>query len=533
MKPFVAWSEVLKIHNQPELKKGDYIDAHKLYEVRGIIGRGGFGVVYLIYSLQTGTHYAYKILSPNLANDPSLAERFRKEANIWIDLGWHPNLVRAIGVTEQQGRFFICMEYIKPTEDGLNSLDGYFRKGSIQFAQCLKWAIQFCDGMEYAYSKGIQCHRDIKPANIMIDNLNVKISDFGIARIMDEKKNFEIFNYENGSADVHHAQTAIGTAFGTPFYMSPEQFVDSTKCDQRSDVYSFGVVLYQMRANGSLPFVPPQNIRQHEFWRTIFKLHCECPPPKLDSRIGFIINRCLAKHPDDRYQTFQELRLDLEQMLEKETGEGLQKPQPIEEELNLKGRNLQALGRHIEAIEYFDKELQSKPNEPAAWYNKGKSYHALGKPDKAVPCFYRSAENDFYLSWALEANAKVLTEMKRYEEAIACYDKIISRDRSKKYSASDSLKFSWLFNRGYLLHILSRFQEAVDNYESALNLDLKYIKLEDILFCWLNKGYAEAKLGLCENAVASFKKFLSLVEPNFAEKYSKHILEAKRQIQTN
>ncbi len=512
-----------------ELKKGDFIDSRKLYEVRGLIGRGGFGAVYLIYSINTQTLYAYKTLLPELARDRATAERFRKEANIWVDLGQHPNLVNAVGVTEQMGRFFICMEYIKPDKEGVNSLDGHLRNGPIDFPQCLKWAIEFCYGMEFAYSKGIQCHRDIKPANIMIDGTTAKVSDFGIARVVDEKSKAELYSRESLAAPYQHGQTAVGTAFGTPFYMSPEQLIDATSCDQRSDIYSFGVVLYQMRAHGNLPFVPPlqRHFGHREFWQSIFKMHCECPPPRLNSRIGFIIQRCLAKHPDDRYQSFQELRSDLESVLKSETGESLPKPQPQAEELNLKGRNLQALGRHSEAIECFDKELRADGKNPAAWYNKGKSLHALGRHAEAVKCFYRSAEHDFYLTWALEANANLLTEMKRFEEAISCYDKMLSFQRPN-HSVSDSLKVSWYFNRGNLLVRLGSHQKAIESYEKSLNPAFKYIKPEAFLLSWLNKGCAEATLHRRSDATVSFQRFLAVAEPEFAQKYAKHIQEAKR-----
>ncbi len=515
-----------------ELKKGDFIDTLKLYEIRGLIGSGGFGAVYLVYSLKTERHYAYKTLLPNLAQDHKILERFRKEANIWVDMGLHPNLVQVFGATMQMDRFYICMEYIEPDTKGLNSLDGYLRKGPIEFTQCLKWAIQFCYGMEYAYSKGIQCHRDIKPSNIMIDRMNVKVSDFGIARILDEKKDLRPFADENLSHNLNSAQTVVGTVFGTPLYMSPEQFVDATSCDQRSDIYSFGIVLYQMRSQGSLPFAPAAqaDANRKEYWASIFKLHRDSPPPRINSRIWTVINRCLAKSPHDRYQTFQELRSDLEQCLKKETDECIPKPQSIKEDLNLKGRNLQALGRHVEAIECFNRELQFNPNNSAAWYNKGKSYQSLGEFEQAVNCFYQAAENIQYLSWGLEANAKLLTEMKRYEEAIACYEKMLCTKRPNTH-VSESLTFSWLFSKGNILNVLGRYPKAINSYAAALSIDLEYVEAENVLLCWLNKAHTELKAGLHEDATTSFKKFLSLAEPNFTEKFLKNIVEAKRHIQ--
>ena len=140
--------------------------------------------MYLIYSINTQTLYAYKTLLPELARDRATAERFRKEANIWVDLGQHPNFVNAVGVTEQMGRFFICMEYIKPDKEGVNSLDGHLRNGPIDFPQCLKWAIEFCCGMEFAY---------IKPEAVLLSWLNKGCAEATLHRRSDATVSFQRF----------------------------------------------------------------------------------------------------------------------------------------------------------------------------------------------------------------------------------------------------------------------------------------------------------------------------------------------------
>jgi len=163
-------------------KKGDLIG--QKYEVYGVLGRGGFGIVYLVYSHETGDVYALKTFRDEYFQDGEIRELFRREANVWVHLERHPYIVRAYFVDEVEGRLYIAMEYIAPNKQGLNSLEGYLERQPPDLAQSLRWTIQFCHGMEYAYSKGVRCHRDIKPDNIMIStDKTVKISDFGLAGV--------------------------------------------------------------------------------------------------------------------------------------------------------------------------------------------------------------------------------------------------------------------------------------------------------------------------------------------------------------
>ena len=131
-------------------KKGDFIGQN--YEVFDVLGEGGFGIVYLVYSHETKSAYALKTFRDEYLEDRKTRERFRKEAQVWIDLERHPYLVRASYVDEISGRLYIAMEHIASDEQGMNTLDGFLRRRPPDLAQSLRWAIQFCHGMEYAYS---------------------------------------------------------------------------------------------------------------------------------------------------------------------------------------------------------------------------------------------------------------------------------------------------------------------------------------------------------------------------------------------
>src|SRR5450830_1520059 len=341
-------------------KKGDFIGQN--YEVRGILGKGGFGVVYLVYLHETSEVYALKTFKDEYLADQEVRKRFQKEASVWVELGRHPYLVRAIAVAEVSGRLYIEMEYLAPNEEGLNSLEDYLRRQPPDLAQSLCWAIQICHGMEYAYSKGLRAHRDLKPANIMItQDKTAKITDFGLAGVLSESlaTRFAGLSTQPGRFSPS-GQTMLGTGFGTPTHMAPEQFDNAAGCDERSDIYSFGVVLYQMATGGQVPFLPLSRDGSEQMMADFRRLHRESPVPQLDSPLLPIIQRCLEKSPEKRYQTFKEVRNNLEPLLQHETGEVIIPPQSKELEAwewSNKGVSLAHLSRHEESILCFDKAL--------------------------------------------------------------------------------------------------------------------------------------------------------------------------------
>jgi len=136
-------------NNSPQsypYKKGDFIG--QKYQVYDVLGKGGNGVVYLVYFHETKSIYALKTFRDEYFNDQEVKERFRKEAQVWVNLDRHPNLVRAYFVDEIAGRLYIALEYIAPDESRLNTLEGYLQQRPPNITQNLRWAIQFCYGMD-------------------------------------------------------------------------------------------------------------------------------------------------------------------------------------------------------------------------------------------------------------------------------------------------------------------------------------------------------------------------------------------------
>ncbi len=258
------------------------------YEITGELGRGAMGVVYKALDPTIGRTVALKTMRLDVhgLDAQEMVRRFQNEARAAGVLN-HPNIVTIYDAGEQDGIFYIAMEFIEGTT--LHEL--LVEKRVLATEEVLQLTRQICRGLDYAHSNSI-VHRDIKPANIMITgNGTVKIMDFGIAK-------------SGGQV------TNTGQVLGTPNYMSPEQ-VKGRQLDGRSDLFSLGVILYEM-LTGEKPFVG-QNVTT-----IIYKIVNENPitPRDLDVTVhpglSAIVTKALAKAPDDRYQTGADLVRDLE-----------------------------------------------------------------------------------------------------------------------------------------------------------------------------------------------------------------------------
>ena len=269
-------------------KPGDMIGQN--YEVHSVLGYGGCGIVYLVYSHETRQVYALKTFLDKYMEDPQVRERFRKEAYVWIQLERHPYLVRAHLVDEISGRLYIAMDYIAPNAQGINTLEGFLERRPLTLEQSLRWAIQICYGMEYAYSKGVCAHRDLKPANIMISQEGrAKVTDFGLASIQDTSQSgIDSQLTMHLRNDAKSGKTQMGIGLGTPHYMPPEQFENAVGCDQRSDIYAMGVILFQMASGGQAPLMtftlndrsPAENM---PLGMAMWRLNQQIPVPQLNS----------------------------------------------------------------------------------------------------------------------------------------------------------------------------------------------------------------------------------------------------------
>ncbi|MEW6619494.1 MAG: serine/threonine-protein kinase [bacterium] len=470
-------------------------DRYEIYQVLG----GGMGIVYVCYDHEFKIPVALKTFQEQYLFSEDGQRLFEREALVWTELERHPYIVRAHWVGRLEGRLFIFLEYIPPDRQRRNTLSHYLL-GDLTLQEVLKFSIQFCYGMEYAYSKGIDCHRDIKPDNIMItSNKTVKISDFGLAKAFQEIE-FKGDVITEGVSSLSIFRSKGKRVCGTLPYMAPEQFEGVT--DKRSDVYSFGIVLYQMAGNGRLPFVG-SSIKEYE------RLHRYGKIPLLPSPLFSIIKRCLEKEPDKRYQDFTSIREELENLLLKEIGERITPPEREEleaGELYNKGAALLNLGRLQEAVSCFDKALKINPRDAEVWYNKGFALGNLGRHQEAISCYDEAlAINPRYAeAWGNKGN--VLRRLGKHQEAISYFDEIL------KINPREAL--AW-YNKGLALGNLGRHQEAIFCCDKALEINPRLTET------WNNKGSALGNLGRHQEAISCFDKALK-INPKDAEAwYSK------------
>lgn len=267
--------------------KGFFLGGHRILRR---LGAGGMGKVYLAVD-SDGFKVAIKVLPPKLAAEGGQAlRRFRREMDLSQRVR-HPNIARTIDVGEEDGVYFMIMEYV-PGDSLYNIVK---KSGPWRVLDVARYFTLVCDGLEAAHQGGL-IHRDVKPSNLMITpEGDAKILDLGLARASDEESNL----------------TKDRTLVGTLDYASPEQLADAKKADARSDLYSLGCTFYFTLA-GRAPFEGGTVVNK------IYMQRMEEPPPLekitrgVPAAFAAIVRKLMAKNPNDRYQTALELKADLE-----------------------------------------------------------------------------------------------------------------------------------------------------------------------------------------------------------------------------
>jgi DNA-binding winged helix-turn-helix (wHTH) protein len=254
------------------------------------LGVGGMGVVYRAEDQKLGRHVALKFLPDELAKDPASLARFRREAQTASALN-HPNICTIYGVEECDGKPVIVMEYIEG-----ESLEAVLARRPLTVEKAVAIAIQMAGALDAAHRAGI-VHRDLKPGNVIVTGAGVKVLDFGLAK-MDRPP---MLGFEPPHV------TKEGSILGTLHYLSPEQ-VQGKTAEPSSDIFSFGVVLYEMLA-GRRAFDGPNTAR---VMAAILTLEPAPLGPTIPHALALTLRRCLAKEPEERWQSARDLKAALE-----------------------------------------------------------------------------------------------------------------------------------------------------------------------------------------------------------------------------
>ncbi|MFC2167677.1 protein kinase [Acidobacteriota bacterium] len=284
------WDEPTRTLQIPlqNLKRGEIFSGR--YEIIENLGEGGMGRAYRVVDRHLDEEVTLKILKPEITEDQTTIERFKTEIRLARKIS-HKNVCRMFDLGQDEGLFYLTMEYVP----GQN-LKGLIRQtGQLAVRTAISLTKQVCEGLSEAHQAGI-VHRDLKPSNLMVDRKGfVRVMDFGIAQSTETQ-----------------GLTETGFIIGTPDYMSPEQTEDA-EIDSRSDIYALGIILYEM-VTGRLPFEGDTPVK------IAVKQKTENPPsartinPSIPINLDRIIKKCLEKAKTKRYQTAEELYVELDKL---------------------------------------------------------------------------------------------------------------------------------------------------------------------------------------------------------------------------
>ncbi|HTA24545.1 MAG TPA: protein kinase [Terriglobales bacterium] len=278
------------------------------YEIQSPLGAGGMGEVYRARDTRLDRTVAIKVLASHLSSLPELKQRMEREARAISSLN-HPNICHLYDIGSQEGTDYLVMEFLEG-----ETLAERLRRGAMPFIETLAVGSTIAEALAVAHRQGI-VHRDLKPGNIMLTKSGAKLMDFGLAKAtpagFDGASKAPVLSTAMTMSEASPLSplTTAGSLIGTIQYMSPEQ-IEGKEADARSDLFALGGILYEM-ATGGRPFEGKSQI-------SIASAILEKEPapitsvqPATPQAFEHLVNTCLAKNPDDRFQTAHDVRLQL------------------------------------------------------------------------------------------------------------------------------------------------------------------------------------------------------------------------------
>ena len=481
------------------------------YEVSAI-HHGAMGVVYGCFDHETKFPRALKSVSAKYVKDRHMLELFETEAAVWISLEKHPYIVRAYLVERFKELPCVITEYVRGPKGMGGDLRGWIGHPRLTLPLAVTMALQIAQGMQHAVRKVPNLvHRDLKPANVLVNgDGKAMVTDFGL-----------VYAAEAGA--------------GTPAYMSPEQWRNEV-LDARSDIYAYGCILFEMfTAHRLFPALTEYD------WQ---RAHLDGIPTALTSlsqnlpdAIDQFVRRCLEKDAWARPQSWDEVVIFFADWYHRLTGNAVVldfSSLVLDlDELFSFGYSLQKLYRDEDAIKVYEKVLAIDPKCAFAWNNIGNALNNLNRHREAIIAYDRAlaispddqsiqdgkdmvlfnlGQDEAYSKLTpegiQEANrkeevikwgtvARVLSDLKRFEEAIKAYDRGLSLHT--KWGGG------WI-GKGNCFSKLMRYEEAIQSFDRAIAIK------QNIASAWSGKGIALYKLERNEKAIESFERAI-VIDP--------------------
>lgn len=469
------------------------------YLVHRVLGRGGFGLVYLVSTVDDGTIYAVKTFLDEFMFDEDVKRNFEKEAQVWVHLGWNPFIVQAHEVRLLDGRMFVAMDFVAPDENGLVSLHDHiaFHGRRLGDTTIGNWAIQFCHGMEHALSRGIKAHRDIKPMNLLIGGGILRISDFGLVVALARSPKLPAHLTRDPGLTIF--QSDGQSCAGTPGYISPE-LMRSEGSGIHSDVFAFGVSLWQMTAGtAELPYKVKYRGDLNTFAREIYESQMRGAIRQFQSIYWPIIQKCLHPDPTMRYASYADLRSSVKEVMKRAglvpTDFIVNKDRKSAAELVNRGCSLKALGKIEDAIKCFDQALVLEPRHAIALVNKGNALSSLGRAAESLAMYEAAIHSDPRCESAWLNRAIHFQRERNHQRAIRSFDKLLKLN--PEHALALSLK-------GESCMACGQAQDALNCAKAAVEL-----RAYDAGF-WNNYGQRFSECNQADQALRCYERAIGL-----------------------
>ena len=434
-----------------------------IFEIRGVLGRGGMGIVYQAHDNATQRKVAVKVPLGKFVDDEDARNRFTREAESWTGL-IHPHIVHAFDVHDDKSTDYRPAIFMDSC-DGGSLADRIYNGSRLSMTDALDVAIQVCWAMAFAHEKG-HVHRDLKPANVLLTSEGkALVTDFGLVKML-AVEDLELDSGKLGKADAE-VLASISQAGGTPEYMAPEQW--EGKAEKASDIYAFGVMLYELFC-GCRPFTADNRF-------ALRVPHKQVPPPdprqlngRIPDELSALMLSCLAKQPSGRPARFDDVADRLVKAysaVAKCEKRALEYPRPRTDARDISNADKRAhacalirLGngcrlrgdlsdarRHFEQSQVFFEELGDKAGLSKRLNNQGLVLKDWGRLEEALALYKqneqlcRELDDKAGLSSSLGNQGNVLADWDRLEEALALYkqQEQLCRELGDKRGLSRSL----------------------------------------------------------------------------------------------